>query len=146
MNGVSLPKTITELGKTKKLTLFIDGDRGGILIAKDALENSKIAFVAQAPSGMEVEELTGKEILASLRNKVPAEEFAREKASSKGRYERTPRGRGRYSRREDETAAPAAPFEKKEITGEEAEKMQKVMKDIEGTKTAVLLDEKMELV
>lgn len=146
MNGVSLPKTITELGKTKSLTLFIDGDRGGILIATDALQNARISYVAQAPSGMEVEELTGKEIIASLRNKVAAEEFAREKIRPKRSYEeRNEKGRGRRAYRPDSQKEDRE-YEKKEASEQEIGKMQKVMSEIEGTKAAALLDENLDVI
>jgi DNA primase len=75
MNGTKLPKTISELGKTKEITLFLDGDRGGKLIAQNVLENAKVKYIAFAPDGKEVEELRGKEILASLRKKMTPEEF-----------------------------------------------------------------------
>jgi len=35
MNGTKLPMEIARLGKEKKLTLFVDGDRGGKLIARN---------------------------------------------------------------------------------------------------------------
>ncbi|MBI2628643.1 DNA primase [Candidatus Pacearchaeota archaeon] len=76
MNGTKLPKDVIELSKSKKITLFLDGDRGGKLIAKNVIENANIDFVAFAPDGKEVEELNGKEILASLRKKIPAKEFS----------------------------------------------------------------------
>ncbi len=76
MNGTKLPKDVIELSKNKKITLFLDGDRGGKLIAKNVIENANIDFVAFAPDGKEVEELNGKEILASLRKKIPAKEFS----------------------------------------------------------------------
>ncbi len=75
MTGAKLPRTIAELGKEKELTLFIDGDRGGKLIAKNVITNAKIAYVAVAPDGKEVEELEGKEILMSLRKKLPTRVF-----------------------------------------------------------------------
>lgn len=75
MSGAKLPRAISELGKEKELTLFVDGDRGGKLIAKNVIANASIAFVAVAPDGKEVEELMGKEILMSLRKKMPTEEF-----------------------------------------------------------------------
>lgn len=77
MNGVKLPKEIIELSKDKETTLFVDGDRGGVLIAKNVIKNANIDFVAVAPDGKEVEELTGKEILQALRRKVPVEEYTR---------------------------------------------------------------------
>ncbi len=76
MNGTKLPKTIIELGNEKEITLFVDGDRGGRLIAKNVIDNANVAFIAFAPDGKEVEELSGKEILASLRKKIPTKEFS----------------------------------------------------------------------
>ncbi len=75
MNGTKLPKEISKLGEEKKLTLFVDGDRGGKLIAKNVNDNADIDFIATAPDGKEVEELTGKEIFQALRKKVEPSEF-----------------------------------------------------------------------
>jgi len=75
MDGSKLPKSIAELSKEKELTLFIDGDRGGQLIAKNVADNAKLTYIVAAPDGKEVEELTGKEILQSLRKKISVEEF-----------------------------------------------------------------------
>ncbi len=83
MNGTKLPRAIGELGKEKEITLFVDGDRGGKLIAQNVVDNANVKYIASAPSGMEVEELTGKEILQSLRKKVSPKEFL-----SNGRSER----------------------------------------------------------
>ncbi len=90
MNGTKLPKTIIELSKKKKITLFLDGDRGGQLIAKNVMENADINYIAFAPDGKEVEELSGKEILAGLRKKIPAKEFSpsRQNYSSDSRNSR----------------------------------------------------------
>ena len=77
MDGTKLPRAIAELGKEKELTLFIDGDRGGRLIAKNVISNADIKYVTSAPDGKEVEELTGKEILIALRRKVDVKEFLR---------------------------------------------------------------------
>jgi len=83
MNGTKLPGEIKELGEEKELTLFVDGDRGGKLIIKNVIENANIAYIASAPDGKEVEELTKKEILIQLRKKVPAKEFFNEKRNFK---------------------------------------------------------------
>jgi DNA primase len=77
MDGTKLPAEIAKLGEQKELTLFIDGDRGGKLIAINVIENAKVKYVAVAPEGKEVEELTGKEILISLRRKMEVREFLR---------------------------------------------------------------------
>lgn len=75
MDGTKLPKEITTLGEEKELTLFVDGDRGGILIAQNVCDNAKVVYIAQAPDGKEVEELTSKELQMALRKKVKADEF-----------------------------------------------------------------------
>ncbi len=75
MTGAKLPKDIARLSEEKEITLFVDGDRGGRLIAKNVTTHAKIAYVAVAPDGKEVEELEGKEILMSLRKRWPTSEF-----------------------------------------------------------------------
>jgi DNA primase len=72
------PKTILELAKNKKVILFVDGDRGGELILKNMLNQMHVDYVARAPKGMEVEQLTGKEIARALAQMVPAEEVAKQ--------------------------------------------------------------------
>jgi len=73
MNGTKLPEEIKELSQEKDIILFVDGDRGGKLIVKNVVDNARIKYIAVAPDGKEVEELTGKEILMNLRKKVPVE-------------------------------------------------------------------------
>ncbi|MDP2974449.1 MAG: DNA primase DnaG [Candidatus Diapherotrites archaeon] len=74
LNGAATPKTIIDLSRKKTTTLFMDGDRGGYLVARQLAQVAKIDFTARAPSGKEVEELTQKEILAALRKKRPLTE------------------------------------------------------------------------
>ena len=75
MQGTRFPQTIAVLGETKELTLFVDGDRGGKLIAQNVFDNAKVVYIAQAPDGKEVEELSQKELLQALRKKVAANVF-----------------------------------------------------------------------
>ncbi len=75
VEGTNIPKTIIELSKKKTVTAFLDGDRGGELILKELLQVADIDFVARAPDGKAVEDLTLKEILKSLRNKIPVEQI-----------------------------------------------------------------------
>ena len=75
VGGTSIPKTIVELSKKKITTIFIDGDRGGELILKESLQRCDIDYIARAPKGKEVEELSKKEILKHLRLKVPVEQY-----------------------------------------------------------------------
>ncbi len=75
LNGTSVPKTIVELSKKKIVTAFLDGDRGGDLILKELLQVADVDFVARAPKGYEVEELTYKQLTKALRNKMPVEQY-----------------------------------------------------------------------
>ena len=70
-----VPKTIEELSRKKTIILFVDGDRGGELIIKNLVNLIDVDYVARAPPGREVEELTGKEIAKALRSKLPIEEY-----------------------------------------------------------------------
>jgi DNA primase len=74
MNGSNIPPTVIELAKEKTIILFVDGDRGGDLNLKQATSVAEIDFVARAPDGKEVEELTQKEIHKSLRGKIAPEQ------------------------------------------------------------------------
>src|SRR5208282_1308286 len=73
IEGPKIPHTIIELCKTKETTAFLDGDRGGDLILKELMQVAPVDYVARAPLGKEVEELTPKEIMKCLREKVPVE-------------------------------------------------------------------------
>ncbi len=75
MDGAKLPKEIVKLSREKEITLFVDGDRGGKLIAKNVCDNANVVYIAVAPDGKEVEELEGKEILLSLRRRLSAKDF-----------------------------------------------------------------------
>jgi DNA primase len=73
--GTNVPNTIQDLSKERIVTAFVDGDRGGELILRELLQVAEIDFIARAPRGTEVEELTQKQIMKTLRNKIPAEQF-----------------------------------------------------------------------
>lgn len=75
VEGTSIPKTIVELSRNKTTIAFVDGDRGGELILRELLQVADIDYVARAPPGKEVEDLTHKEIIKALRNKIPVEQL-----------------------------------------------------------------------
>jgi len=75
VEGTNIPKTIVDLTKERVVTCFLDGDRGGDLILKELLQVAEIDFVARAPPGREVEELTYKQIVKALRNKMTVEQY-----------------------------------------------------------------------
>src|SRR5437870_4092828 len=71
LNATKVPDTIIKLTKDKEVTAFLDGDRAGDLILKELQQVADIDYVARAPYGREVEELTPKEVLRLLRERVP---------------------------------------------------------------------------
>jgi len=75
LQGKNIPKSVIDLTKAKTVTVFVDGDRGGDLIIKQMADIAEVDFVAKAPDGKEVEELTKKEIIKALRRKMPLDQF-----------------------------------------------------------------------
>jgi DNA primase len=78
MNGSNISKALIDLCKEKEVTMLVDGDRGGDLNAKKLTSLTNVNYVAKAPDGKEVEELTQKEILQALKRRIPASEIDRE--------------------------------------------------------------------
>lgn len=158
INGTSVPKTITELSKTKKLIAFVDGDRGGDLIIKELNAVAKIEAVIKAPDGKEVEELTGKEIHKALRGKVSAEKFISEpeEGEKKPREDRRPafrressgfrrEGSGRRFERSDRGRrfGERPSFRREErftLPKKDKEMFKEMFDDLVGTKSAYILD------
>ena len=73
VQGTQVPKSVISLTKKKENVIaFLDGDRGGTIILNELLQVAKLDYVARAPEGYEVEELTRKQMIKSLQNKKPA--------------------------------------------------------------------------
>ena len=75
VEGTNIPKTVQELSRERVATAFVDGDRGGELILRELFQVAEVDFVARAPRAHEVEELTAKQIIKCLRNKVPGDQY-----------------------------------------------------------------------
>ncbi|MEA3166771.1 MAG: primase, partial [Thermoplasmata archaeon] len=75
VEGTNVPDEIKELTKEKTTIVFVDGDRGGELIAKEILQTCEVDFVARAPPTREVEELPHKLVMKCLKNKLSADQF-----------------------------------------------------------------------
>ena len=145
LNGTKVPDTIIKLTKDKEVTAFLDGDRAGDLILKELQQVADIDYVARASFGKEVEELTPKEIMKALRERVPINlarpierperpQFARqERPERQERYER-PYERG-YGPSEPRVEAPPIPRPSL------APQVFEVAKDLRGTLEAVIFDE-----
>ena len=115
VEGTNIPKEVVDLSKERTVTAFVDGDRGGEMIIQELLQVAEIDFISRAPDNTEVEYLTHKQIMKSLRDKVTAELFmeqnkwARPGSSSKAPAKKTRRG----------SKAKAAPASKKNDKAEE---------------------------
>lgn len=108
MGGSKISQDIIDLSRRKTLVLFVDGDRGGELNARKLHQMANVAYVAVAPDAKEVEELQQKEIIQSLRRRVPVNDFlqsigvsSREAHQGMGPrgYEQGPRNRERFNDR-----------------------------------------------
>ncbi len=128
MNGTNIPKTVIELSRKKIVTLFVDGDRGGDMIINSFMQQGHVDFIAKAPSGTEVEELSKKEINQSLRAKVPIEEY------------------DPSLKREHASASPKRSSQSPvEVPQEIKEKVTPLINDIIGTRGAFLVNEKFDI-
>ncbi len=99
VEGTNVPRIIIDLCSQKTATTLLDGDRGGELILRELLQVAEIDFVAYSPRGKSVEEMSRKEIVKALRNKVPAEVVTDQTPDEEG-AERIPAGA--YGATEDE--------------------------------------------
>ncbi len=75
VEGTNIPETVQVLSKEKVTTAFVDGDRGGELILRELFQVADIDFVARAPRAHEVEELSAKQLVKCLRNKIPGDQY-----------------------------------------------------------------------
>jgi len=111
----TIPKTIIALCAAKEATLFVDGDRGGEMIIRGITSMADIDFVAKAPDGKEVEELTRKEIIKALRSRVPMEQVNANNKQRLQQQERREQDRDQRFRSNREREPPMRPPERKEI-------------------------------
>ena len=128
MNGTNIPKAVIELSRKKIVTLFVDGDRGGDMIINSFIQQGHVDFIAKAPNGTEVEELSKKEINQALRGRVPIDEYdpslKRESAPVSSRKS---------------SQQPV------EVPSEIKEKVAPLINDIIGTRGAFLVNEKFDI-
>jgi len=100
VEGTSVPKAIQELSAERTVTAFVDGDRGGELVLRELLQNCELDFVARAPPSKEVEDLTQKQIMKCLRDKMPKDQFLElTHFNENGPTRDQGRGRGKDSRK-----------------------------------------------
>ncbi len=147
LNGTKVPDSIIKLTKDKEVTAFLDGDRAGDLILKELTQVADIDYVARAPFGKEVEDLTPKEIMRALRERVPVNQ-ARPVERPYGRPERPERveRQDRYERYErpyegpsmvPEAPPPTPALQKPDFSPAVFD----AARDLRGTLEAVVFDE-----
>lgn len=138
VEGTSVPQAVVNLTKEKNVTLFLDGDRGGQLIFKEISAKADIDFVALAPEGKEVEDLTKKEVFRSLRDKIPVDQF-------KGMlgiktHRKTEKTKPKYRNAEKMPLIRAS-----RLNPKERQLFKKTLGELVGTRAAIILDSKKEL-
>ena len=122
LEGTSIPDSIIELGKKKRLIAVLDGDRGGELIEKELAQVMKVEKVIHAPQGKEVEDLTPIDVI----NLLMAE-----------RVDMTAVQR----RQRSAEAGPAAPRGAEEPDEPVVVKTRELYPNLNGTLEAILLDQ-----
>ena len=122
LEGTSVPESIIELGKKKRLIAVLDGDRGGELIEKELAQVVRVEKVYHAPAGKEVEDLTPIDVI----NMLKGDKMEAPAAPRRGRQ-----------------AEAAAPIPKAAEEPEEpvVAKTRELYPNLNGTLEAVLLDQ-----
>ncbi|HLC96484.1 MAG TPA: DNA primase DnaG [Candidatus Nanoarchaeia archaeon] len=145
LNGTSIPPTIGELSKKKVITAFVDGDRGGKLIIKELLGVAEIDFVAFAPDGKEVEEITNKEIHKAIRSRISAEQAKLELGRETEAQERRDDPRHMQSRPQFSIRKPKFVKRPTGIGDEQRVKFKEILEGLVGTHGAQVLDSKLSI-
>ena len=148
LEGTNIPKEVVALSKERTVTAFVDGDRGGEMILQELLQVAEIDFISRAPENTEVEHLTHKQIMKSLRDKVSAELFMEQNkwarpSSSGSKKKPAAKKTRRGTKKATKEEAPAGPEESKEETPAEAAVASpffvEQLDQLQGTKNARLL-------
>ena len=157
VEGTSIPQSVIDLGRKKRLIAVLDGDRGGDLIEKELEQVARVERVLRAPHGKEVEDLTPMEVLQILRGEAPqrpsrGERGERAERPERGermerveRMERMERERTeeppRREYREHRQRAPEPEPVTIQVPEPLGSKIKEIFPSLNGTLEAVLLDE-----
>ena len=149
VEGTNIPKEVVALSKERTVTAFVDGDRGGEMIIQELLQVAEIDFISRAPDNTEVEHLTHKQIMKSLRDKVSAELFMEQNkwsrpgsSGTKAKSSDKKTRRGTKSKSSEEKATPKEKEVTKEVPAEAAVASPvfvEQLDQLQGTKNARLL-------
>jgi DNA primase len=157
VEGTSIPQSVIDLGRKKRLIAVLDGDRGGDLIEKELEQVAKVERVLRAPHGKEVEDLTPVEVLQLIRGEAPQRASRSERSERSERPERMDRGdrMERSERQERMEEPPRREYREHRQRAPEPEpepvsiqvpeplgsKIKEIFPALNGTLEAVLLDE-----
>jgi DNA primase len=159
VEGTHIPKSIADLTKKrgKKVIAFLDGDRGGDLILRELMQVAKVDYIARAPEGKEVEDLTRREVTKALQTQIPADQalaLVKERKTTPTRQKkpvrkptRTTRTK-REPRRRDERSERRAPSSRRPARSEPIqidEAYSAKIGDIKEAFKAILFDENKEV-
>jgi len=149
LNGTSVPETAVELCAKKVVTIFVDGDRGGNLIVKELTSLADVDFVARAPDGKEVEEITQKEIHKALRGRISGEQAKLEFSKETEKYNNNIRPLQRTVDRRPQQFRPIPPrqpmFSRRPIviSPENKKVFRDMLENLVGTRGAQVLDQQL---
>ena len=125
VEGTDIPKEVVALSKERTVTAFVDGDRGGEMIIQELLQVAEVDFISRAPDNTEVEHLTHKQIMKSLRDKSSAELFMEQNKWSR------PGSSGTKAKSSDKkTRRGTSKSSKEETTPKEKEVTKEVTKEV----------------
>ena len=136
VEGAKIPQSIIKICKEREATAFLDGDRGGDLILKELQQVTTIKYVARAPRGKEVEDLTFKEIEKALKDKVPVEK-------AKGRRKREQPQSSQLPQPVPQPPKPQPQQRQKKMVPKQ---IVEIAQELNGTLESVLLDKDMKQV
>lgn len=71
VEGTNVPDAVADLTRGRTATAFLDGDRGGDLILRELAQVGALDYVARAPPGQSVEDLSHEAVTNALQEKVP---------------------------------------------------------------------------
>ncbi|HNX18035.1 MAG TPA: DNA primase DnaG [Methanoregula sp.] len=150
VEGTKIPKSVVDLCEKKTTTAFFDGDRGGELILRELLQVADIDYVAFSPRNKSVEDMTRKEVIKTLRNKVPVEyvrdqyfEDTAEIPADLPRLSRPAPATESADRSEAESRAGAGQKKGKEGVSKTPVTIRDHMEDVKGRNVARFLNEEM---
>ncbi|MCD6523002.1 MAG: DNA primase [Candidatus Diapherotrites archaeon] len=146
LSGQKIPRTVVELAKKKQVTAFVDGDRGGDMVVAQLVYEGAVDYVAKAPDGKEVEELTKKEIIKCLRNKMPVDRFLKQVSSLRIPIKKQTRRPEFRKRRQTQRTATRRREKYRHIIKPEDERLLHIYDGLKGSMMAALVNKNNEVI